>query len=175
LRSGDTLFVRYNRNKQSTLNPNGWSTKCCDGIQDLTGHQGVIQETHVFSPKAVNEFKFAANRTHKSYYDTSQGQDITGQLGLTGIAPGDESLQMTFGNAPRGVVEGPGQVLFDFSIIREFKIRESARAALHVDFFNIFNHANFGLPVTNLTSGTFGVISTAAEPRDIQFGLKLSF
>src|SRR5262249_51222974 len=33
-------------------------------------------------------------RVHKSYYDSSQGQDIAGQIGLTGIAPGDESLQM---------------------------------------------------------------------------------
>jgi hypothetical protein len=93
LRANDTLFIRYNRNKQSTLTPNGWPG-CCDGFQDLTGHQGAIQETHVFSPKAINEFKFAANRVHKSFYDSTQGQDITGQLGLTGIAPGDESLQM---------------------------------------------------------------------------------
>ncbi len=93
LRSGDTLFVRYNRNKQSVFTPNGWRD-CCDGYQDQTGHQGAIQETHVFSPKSVNEFKFAANRTHKFFYDSTQGQDIAGKLGLTGIAPTTDSLAM---------------------------------------------------------------------------------
>jgi hypothetical protein len=44
------------------------------------------------------------------------------------------------------------------------------------EFFNIFNHPNFGQP--NATFGTpgFGVItSVAQDSREIQFGLKFSF
>jgi hypothetical protein len=43
------------------------------------------------------------------------------------------------------------------------------------EFFNIFNRANFGNPTASLNSSSFGVITSSALPRDIQFGLKLVF
>jgi len=44
------------------------------------------------------------------------------------------------------------------------------------EFFNLFNHAQFGLPV-NVVGGTgFGqVTSTVNNPRLMQLGLKLTF
>ena len=86
-----------------------------------------------------------------------------------------DAKQLTYGNSGRGIVDSPGNVLFDFSILRDFKIRETKRVEIHADFFNVFNHANFGFPVTNLTSGAFGTISSAGEPRDIQIGVKVVF
>ena len=41
--------------------------------------------------------------------------------------------------------------------------------------FNFFNHPNFGLPDVNFASPTFGVIGSAFESRDLQFGLKFYF
>jgi hypothetical protein len=38
-----------------------------------------------------------------------------------------------------------------------------------------FNHANFGLPATSLGLQTFGVISSASPPRQVQLALKLIF
>jgi len=45
-----------------------------------------------------------------------------------------------------------------------------------VEFFNIFNEVNFGLP-SNIVSGSgFGVISKTAGPsRQIQFSIKLNY
>jgi hypothetical protein len=43
------------------------------------------------------------------------------------------------------------------------------------EFFNLFNHANFSNPTTTLSSGSFGSITGAADPRIVQFALKLSF
>jgi hypothetical protein len=46
--------------------------------------------------------------------------------------------------------------------------------------FNLFNRANFQLPNGTIGTGatpnaTFGLPTAAADPRQIQFGLRLSF
>ena len=54
--------------------------------------------------------------------------------------------------------------------------REPVTLQLRAEFFNAFNHADFGDP--GLTTGTaqFGVIRTTSIPgRQIQFGLKILF
>jgi hypothetical protein len=43
------------------------------------------------------------------------------------------------------------------------------------EFFNLPNHTRFGVPNNNVQSGAFGRITSADEPRDIQFALKLLF
>jgi hypothetical protein len=50
------------------------------------------------------------------------------------------------------------------------------------EFFNLFNHAQFGLPNTgsnpfaDVSSPNFGSVnSTVNNPRVVQFGLKLTF
>ena len=42
-------------------------------------------------------------------------------------------------------------------------------------FFNIFNHANFNGLGTVYGAATFGKLTSALDPREIQFRLKLSF
>jgi hypothetical protein len=45
-----------------------------------------------------------------------------------------------------------------------------------VEAFNLLNHFNWGLPVTNLGQGTFGrITSQATDPRILQFGVKYGF
>jgi hypothetical protein len=41
--------------------------------------------------------------------------------------------------------------------------------------FNVANHANFGLPVADLNSPSFGRILSAGQPRLMQFAAKLLF
>jgi len=43
------------------------------------------------------------------------------------------------------------------------------------EFFNLLNHTNLGAPGTTVNSPSFGVISSALEPRILQFALKLIF
>jgi hypothetical protein len=69
------------------------------------------------------------------------------------------------GNAGRNILEGPGLVDFDFSVVKNTKITrisEAFNVQLRLDVFNLFNRANFNPPVTNMfimtpakvTSGT---------------------
>ena len=81
------------------------------------------------------------------------------------------------GNAGRTPVSGPGFVNTDFSAIKHFLLpREGMRLDFRSEFFNLFNHAQFGQPGGDINSATFGVINTTVgNPRVIQFALKLAF
>jgi TonB dependent receptor-like, beta-barrel len=81
----------------------------------------------------------------------------------------------TFGNAGRNIVEGPGYQNFNASLMKNTAISERVNLQFRAEFFNLFNHPNFGLPDNFLGSPTFGRITTAREPRHVQFGAKLLF
>ena len=91
------------------------------------------------------------------------------------------------GTAPRAPVYGPRYVNTDFSLVKDFPIREAMGLQFRAEFFNLFNHPHFFLPGIAGTGeqdintpGSFGVISqtinqTVNDARSIQFGLKLRF
>jgi hypothetical protein len=88
------------------------------------------------------------------------------------------------GNASRTPLSGPDFVNTDFSVIKHFPLpRESTRLDFRAEFFNLFNHPQFGLPEASSSGyadvaspATFGVInSTVNNPRVIQFAVKLLF
>jgi hypothetical protein len=81
------------------------------------------------------------------------------------------------GDANRVPVTGPGFVNTDFSIIKQFALpREGMGLNFRAEFFNLFNHAQFGFPVADVAAPGFGSVnSTVNNPRLIQFGLKLTF
>jgi hypothetical protein len=81
----------------------------------------------------------------------------------------------TFGNAGTGIIRGPGQQLWDLSLQKIFSIQEGKRLQFRIEYFNAFNHANFGNPNTLFGSSSFGVITTAKDGREIQFGLRFDF
>ena len=43
------------------------------------------------------------------------------------------------------------------------------------EFFNVFNHTNFGFPGATLGTPTFGQLTNADPSRKMQVGLKLIF
>jgi hypothetical protein len=82
------------------------------------------------------------------------------------------------GNANRTPVNGPDFVNTDFSVIKRFALPwENTGLDFRAEIFNLFNHAQFGLPGSDFNSpGTFGKInSTVNGPRLVQFGLKFTF
>jgi hypothetical protein len=87
------------------------------------------------------------------------------------------------GNAPRTPLSGPDFVNTDFSVIKHFALpREGMRLDFRAEFFNLFNHPQFGSPGGNgygadfASPSTFNVVNyTVNNPRLIQFGLRLAF
>jgi hypothetical protein len=80
-----------------------------------------------------------------------------------------------FGNAGRNIARGPGFANVDISLLKDFKLKEAVRLQFRAEAFNIANHANFGLPISDLASPNFGRILTASQARLMQFALKLIF
>ena len=80
-----------------------------------------------------------------------------------------------YGNLGAWILTGPGAAVFDFSAFKTTAIRERVRLQFRAEFFNFFNRVNFSSPSTNLNAGTFGRITGAAAPREVQLGLKLIF
>jgi hypothetical protein len=90
-----------------------------------------------------------------------------------------------FGNAGRDTYTGPGLATWDFSVLKETRVRERLNVQFRAEIFNFLNRANFNTPnlivftpptAANLTglSGTAGSItSTSTTSRQVQFGLKL--
>ena len=81
------------------------------------------------------------------------------------------------GNASRVPVYGPDFVNTDFSVIKQFRLPwENMGLNFRAEFFNLFNHAQFGQPISDINAIGFGAVnSTVNNPRLIQFGLKLTF
>ena len=83
-----------------------------------------------------------------------------------------------FGNLGANVFSAPGQQTFDLSLFKTTTIKENLRLQFRAEFFNAFNRANFRSPSGSrlrLTSGAFGRITSAQDPRQIQFALKILF
>ena len=82
------------------------------------------------------------------------------------------------GTTTRTPLSGPDFVNTDFSVIKRFALPwESMGLDFRAEIFNLFNHAQFGLPAADINAPTvFGRISsTVNNPRVVQFGLKLTF
>ena len=88
---------------------------------------------------------------------------------------------------PRNFFRGPGLTNLDMTLAKTFQIHERLKTELRLDAFNVFNHAEFAGPDTNIFSSTFGQITQTANepsnnpadapggPRILQVALKLLF
>ncbi len=125
-----------------------------------TSGSGPIQlpiDTPNYTPGPL---RFTNPRSRQPYFNTSLFSDeALGQLG----------------NSPRFFFHGPGLNNWDINLQKITKITESMNVAFRAEFFNAFNHAQFGLPDGDITDSTFGLVTGANPPRIIQFGLKFQF
>ncbi len=95
------------------------------------------------------------------------------------------TIQGTFGNAGRNIIEGPGYRTWDTSLVKQFPVREQMHFEFRAEFFNVLNHVNYlfgqfgaiSAEPTPLELGQsgFGFPLSARAPRQIQFALKFYF
>jgi hypothetical protein len=82
----------------------------------------------------------------------------------------------TFGTAPRSLLRGPGVATLDLAAMKNFLMTERVSVQFRTEFFNALNRPNFSNPyAVQSVANRFGRIESAADPRIIQFGLKLIY
>jgi hypothetical protein len=97
----------------------------------------------------------------EQFYDTSKF--VPNQVG-------------TFGNSGKNNLRGPRFFKTDLGILKNFRIKEQTTVQFRTEFFNLFNNVNFNGPGNNLgSSDRLGRITSAQDPRILQFALKFLF
>jgi hypothetical protein len=96
---------------------------------------------------------------------TANGPGVTG-----GIGPGGAD-----GNTPRDYLRAPGYRDIDLGLMRDFRFERGIDFQIRGEAINAFNLVSLGAPTASLSSGNDGKITSAASPRLIQVGGRLTF
>ena len=102
----------------------------------------------------------SSERTTARFFDTSAFT----------IAP-----QFTIGNSSRNPVRGPQYRNADIAIIKRTYFGEYRNIEFRAEAFNVTNTPPLGAPATVAGAAGFGSITSAGDPRVLQFGLKVNF
>jgi len=130
----------------------------------FTGVNPVLDPHRSRAAVAAEWFNTGLNGAAKSFIPNGPG--VAG-----GIGPGGAD-----GNTPRDFLRGPGFRGFDLAILRDVSIREGLTLQIRGEATNAFNLVSLNNPSgTTLSSSSFGQITSAASPRIIQLGARLTF
>jgi hypothetical protein len=85
---------------------------------------------------------------------------------------GDDPQHCQFGNLGRNALRGPNFFWNDFYLTKWFPVNERVKLRIEAQFFNVFNHPNFGLPSMVLagipgkpsTQTGFGALAYTTSP-----------
>jgi len=89
-----------------------------------------------------------------------------------------------YGNTGRDFFRGPGRTNLDLALAKTTAITERMNIEFRVETFNVFNHAQFANPDTNIDDATFGQITSTTlgggitalqTQRIVQLAARLSF
>jgi hypothetical protein len=79
---------------------------------------------------------------------------------------------------PRNALRAPGFMSYDVSLRKRLPLAGVRELSIEVNAFNVFNRANFAAPIEVLSDARFGQVTRthpASNPRQIQFGARMSF
>jgi hypothetical protein len=82
-----------------------------------------------------------------------------------------------YGNSARYVLTGPGEIVWNFVLAKNFYIGENERSRFQFrwEMFNALNRPNFNNPSRNVNGGSFGLVTSAQSGRAMLFALRLDY
>lgn len=113
--------------------------------------------------------------------------DLAGSLNRTpagsrwlALAPGFAPAQLQppagrIGTLGRNTEIAPNFIDLNIGVHKQFRFTERFSAQFRAEAFNSLNRANYDTPINNIANVAFGNILTAADPRQFQLLLRLSF
>lgn len=154
--SGKSVTIRQSSDPfDCKAPPSGSSAPCAAG----TYPGGVNIDASAIAPRPDLISPVHLLKGRKEWFSTSSFADAVGH----------------FGDSPNGVLLGPGLVLWDLSAIKNIKTGWHTHLQLRGEFYNAFNHTSFSGISTNTDTSSFGQITSAHDPREIQLGGKFIF
>jgi outer membrane receptor protein involved in Fe transport len=94
-------------------------------------------------------------------------------LGPSGLPLADSNTH--FGNLGRNTFRGPGLDSQNLTLIKRFAITERAKLEFRGEFFDLFNHRNFGNPIVSMSSPIFGQNTSDPGGRQILLSGRVMF
>lgn len=104
LTAADHLTGRYSISDNHETDPNAYPAMGGFPLRSR-GQDALFRETHVFSPKWINELQVSYYRSYFLFTSSLQGQDINAMAGITGLA----------GLAPESTVGFPSITISNYS------------------------------------------------------------
>jgi hypothetical protein len=165
----------------------GWAASAVTILQ--SGHPFTVNTTATFQPLrdangnitglSPNSGDYNADGYNNDYPNVTSYEMLTGRQNyLTGSIFRSNFTVPTLGtegNEKWGQFRNPGYAETDLNISKDTAITERVRLQLRFEFYNVFNRVNLGGINANLTSASFGKSTSQLNPRNIQFGARISF
>jgi len=169
--------VRHNWNNSLVYETPKFGNRVTD---QLLGHWQIgglitVHSGFPFNPlTGVDDSRTAVGLDRPNIVGASYVQNLSTQVWINPAAFVANAIG-TFGNAGYNSLHGPGFFDIDANVTRFFPITEHKSLELRFEFFNLLNRVNFNNPVATLSSASFGVIQSAADPRILQLAAKFKF
>jgi len=141
------------------------------GLGDpILGYANIVGPTNIYDPRKAQTI----NGTLGAYYFNPNSFSNSCEYvdAANGCPTGYGS---PYGTLPRNHFRGPSKTNLDLTLAKTTKLTERVSLQLRLDSFNLFNHAQFKNPDTNIYSGTFGQITDTYDPRILQLGARFQF
>ncbi len=142
----------------------------------------------IVSLSSANNFTVTVNGTPSNSGQTDRANIVGDPNAVPGgrtvneffnTAAFQANAPFTYGNERRNSILGPDFKDLDFSLSKTgtmFRVKDQpVNLQFRWDVFNAFNHPNFGFPGNVLGTPTFGKITSADDPRQMQMALKVIF
>ena len=118
------------------------------------------------NPQLVKLANWTKNGAAVQYYDSAADPNFpltaSGPVYNTINGVRTQIVATGFGNISRDSNREPGELDFDASVSKDFKIYERLNFQFRVDAFNVINHTNFQAPSGGLTVSEVGTTATFA-------------
>jgi hypothetical protein len=139
---------------------------------------GVFQTGQPFTVNSINDVNLDGNLTDR----------LNSTTGIVSTSDRRQPLRLTVdpatllapvgqdGAVQRNSFRASNLWLTNAAVVKTVSFSEQTKLILRTEVFNLFNRANFGIPVRFLESPGFGAATdTVTSARRIQFALKLAF
>jgi len=172
--TGLNTLNQYANITPGSLGPADLVGKLPDGYEQVTKGANVVNYFPTLTTKAAPVANFGAGAdatTLAGRYTNQVVVDQSGNIILANSQPGTTGNLAV--NTP--LLRGPGQLSFNGAASKIFKIKERTSLTLRADVINLLNKPQWGNPVTDINSASFGRIQTATGNRTITLNARIDF